>query len=62
MGGPCAVGTSPSTLNAMKTEPSQIKINVNERDSVTGLLYSAAKKNRAGITVILGHGAGALST
>lgn len=34
-------------------------IPVNERESVTALLYSAARKNSAGMTLILGHGAGA---
>lgn len=29
-----------------------------ERDSVTGLVYAAPKKTRAGVTLILGHGAG----
>ncbi|MEP6921583.1 MAG: alpha/beta fold hydrolase [bacterium] len=43
----------------MNSEPSRIKVKVNERDSVTALLYPVAKNNRAGITVILGHGAGA---
>src|SRR5918993_2670838 len=37
----------------------EIKIQVNENDSVTALLYPADKKDRLGMTVILGHGAGA---
>ena len=43
----------------MQTEPEELKVVVGERDSVTALLYPAAKKERAGITVLLGHGAGA---
>src|SRR5712692_4524192 len=39
--------------------PSELKVRVNESESVTALLYSAAKKDRAGLTVVLGHGAGA---
>jgi len=37
----------------------ELKIKVNETDSVSALLYSADKKKRVGATVILGHGAGA---
>jgi predicted alpha/beta-hydrolase family hydrolase len=37
----------------------QIAITINEHDSVSALLYAAAKKQRGGITLILGHGAGA---
>jgi predicted alpha/beta-hydrolase family hydrolase len=36
-----------------------LKIDVNERESVTALLYPAAKPQRAGVTLVLGHGAGA---
>src|SRR5258705_10570778 len=43
----------------MQTEPETLKVPVSERDSVTALLYPAAKKERAGITILLGHGAGA---
>ncbi|MEP6637155.1 MAG: alpha/beta fold hydrolase [Acidobacteriota bacterium] len=43
----------------MLAEPKKLTVKVTERDSVTALLYAAAKKNRLGITVILGHGAGA---
>ena len=35
------------------------KIKVNDAESVTAILYPAAKKDRAGVTIILGHGAGA---
>lgn len=38
---------------------SQIKVALNERENITALLYPAAKGNRAGVTLILGHGAGA---
>lgn len=37
----------------------QFKIKVNDAGSVTALLYSAARENRAKTTIILGHGAGA---
>lgn len=40
-------------------EPEKLTIKVNERDSVTALLYPAFKKTRIGTTIILGHGAGA---
>ena len=32
---------------------------VNESESVTAMLYPAARKNRAQVTIVLGHGAGA---
>ncbi|HLR06803.1 MAG TPA: alpha/beta fold hydrolase [Pyrinomonadaceae bacterium] len=41
------------------SEPESFAVEVNDQESVTALLYSAAKKNRAGFTVVLGHGAGA---
>src|ERR1043166_2168223 len=37
----------------------KLTIKINDSDSVTAMLYPAAKKNRAGVTIILGHGAGA---
>ncbi len=40
-------------------EPETLTVAINERDSVTALLYAAPKKERAVMTVILGHGAGA---
>lgn len=40
-------------------EPEKLTIKANDRDSVTALLYGAPKKDRVGITIILGHGAGA---
>lgn len=43
----------------MTIEPTQFSIAVSEADSVTALLYPAAKKDRVGTTLILGHGAGA---
>ena len=43
----------------MTIESTKLSVAVNERDSVTALLYAAPKKDRAGMTVILGHGAGA---
>jgi uncharacterized protein len=41
------------------SEPKELSIKVNERESVTALLYAASKNNRVGVTIILGHGAGA---
>ena len=43
----------------MSIEPEKLTITINKSDSVSALLYAAPKKGRAGITVILGHGAGA---
>jgi len=43
----------------MLIEAEQLTVMINERDGVTALLYAAPKKERAGITMILGHGAGA---
>lgn len=40
-------------------EPESIKIMINERESVTALLYPAARAARASTTMVLGHGAGA---
>lgn len=40
-------------------DPERFTVSINERDSVTAMLYLAAKKDRAGITLLLGHGAGA---
>src|SRR6185295_18001054 len=41
------------------SETGQLTIKVNDSDSVTAMLYPAAKKERAGVTIILAHGAGA---
>jgi predicted alpha/beta-hydrolase family hydrolase len=43
----------------MPDETEQLTIKVTDREAVTALLYPAAKKLRAGLTVLLGHGAGA---
>ncbi|MGH9872551.1 MAG: alpha/beta hydrolase family protein [Pyrinomonadaceae bacterium] len=40
-------------------EPDMLIVQASADTSVTALLYAAAKKNRAGVTLILGHGAGA---
>jgi len=37
----------------------EFKIKVTDAESVTALWYPAAKQNRVGITIVLGHGAGA---
>src|SRR5262249_37750619 len=36
-----------------------LTIQVNDKEAVSALVYPADKKNHAGITVVLGHGAGA---
>jgi predicted alpha/beta-hydrolase family hydrolase len=46
----------------MADEAEKLTVQVNDKEAVTALLYPAAKKNRAGVTVILGHGAGASQT
>ena len=43
----------------MPTEPEQLKIKVTADESVTALLYPAAKAKRTNTTLVLGHGAGA---
>ena len=43
----------------MTNEPLKRNVQVTATDTVTALLYPAAKKNRLGVTLILGHGAGA---
>jgi predicted alpha/beta-hydrolase family hydrolase len=43
----------------MPDEAEQLTIQVNDKEAVTALVYPADKKNHAGITVALGHGAGA---
>jgi hypothetical protein len=40
----------------------QFKVDINKYQRVSALLYPADKKSRAGITLILGHGAGAGQT
>lgn len=40
-------------------EAGEIKIGINEIESVTALLYPASQRARTGVTVLLGHGAGA---
>ena len=43
----------------MLAEAEKLTVNIDDRSSVTALLYPAAKRERAGVTVVLGHGAGA---
>ena len=43
----------------MADEAEELTVKVNETETVTALVYQAAKKIRAGLTAILGHGAGA---
>jgi predicted alpha/beta-hydrolase family hydrolase len=42
-----------------ETKPIELRIEVNDQDAVTALVYSASKPKRQGVTMILGHGAGA---
>jgi predicted alpha/beta-hydrolase family hydrolase len=46
----------------MPDEAEQLTVKVNDKEEVTALLYPAGKKNRAGLTAVLGHGAGANQT
>jgi predicted alpha/beta-hydrolase family hydrolase len=46
----------------MPDEAENLTVGVNDKEAVTALLYTAAKKNRAAITVLLAHGAGADQT
>src|ERR1700687_3814109 len=46
-------------LILMAITAEKISVDVGEQESVTALLYAAAKRQRAGTTVLLGHGAGA---
>jgi len=46
----------------MPDEAENLIVEVNDKEAVSALLYPAAKKDRAGITVLLGHGAGASQT
>ena len=43
----------------MADEAENLTVQANDKEAVTALLYPADKKNRAGVTVVLGHGAGA---
>ena len=43
----------------MPNEPNKLSVQVTPDDAVTALLYPAARKNRIGVTILLGHGAGA---
>lgn len=43
----------------MPINPTKINVQVTETDAVTAMLHPASKKNRMGVTLILGHGAGA---
>ena len=46
----------------MADEADKLTVEVNDKEAVTALLYSAEKKDRAGVTLVLGHGAGANQT
>jgi predicted alpha/beta-hydrolase family hydrolase len=43
----------------MPDETEQLTVKVTDKEAVSALLYPAAKKIRAGLTALLGHGAGA---
>lgn len=43
----------------MAIDPEKLTVQVNDRDSVTALLYAPPKRGRKRVTVVLGHGAGA---
>lgn len=43
----------------MPDEAEELTVKVNDKEAVTALVYQAAKKIRAGLTAVLGHGAGA---
>ncbi len=43
----------------MAMEAEKLKVAIDKLGSITALLYPASKQERAGITIILGHGAGA---
>ena len=43
---------------SVPVEPEQLSVKISERENVTALLYSAAKKERVSATVLLAHGAG----
>ena len=46
----------------MPDEAQSLTVQVTDKEAVTALVYSADKKNRAKITIVLGHGAGANQT
>jgi predicted alpha/beta-hydrolase family hydrolase len=46
-------------MTTMTTGPEQLSISLDDGSSVTGLLYSPSRAARSGVTLILGHGAGA---
>ena len=46
----------------MADEAEKLTVTVNDKEAVSALLYPAAKKQQAGLTVLLGHGAGANQT
>ena len=43
----------------MSIEPAELAVKINDNDNVSARLYFAPKKVRTGVTLILGHGAGA---
>src|ERR1051325_9223303 len=46
----------------MPDEAENLTIQVNDKEAVSALVYLADKKNRANLTILLGHGAGANQT
>ena len=49
-------------MTARPAQPRSVRVSVPPADHVTALLYRAAAARRTGVTVILGHGAGADQT
>jgi len=43
----------------LSIEPEKLSVSVGDRETVSALLYCASRRDRARITVLLGHGAGA---
>jgi predicted alpha/beta-hydrolase family hydrolase len=50
------------TANEANRMAEEFKIKIDEQASVTARLYQAGKQSRAGVTLLLGHGAGANQT
>ena len=46
-------------MTTMTTRPEQVPVSLDDGSSVTGLLYRPSRAARSGVTLILGHGAGA---
>jgi predicted alpha/beta-hydrolase family hydrolase len=49
-------------MHGHRPMPTQLRVELSVSHSVTALVYPAAQRDRAGVTLILGHGAGAGQT